>query len=275
MKRILFVLTALAVRTLSAVYLFSFDGSELGEDYYADGSPLLQGECYAVVWQRNGTEFKGFYRDGSPVDPENCEIFGILSGEVGAQHFQDEEGTIYAYCPLIIGEVHNDDPRRTTGYFSVYAFDTRVLGSDGQLRVGGLDAAGHLVALNSYSVVDSLEKLTLTPKLNPDYEPDPQLADLNGPTSTETEAIMPLYVPEPVVSAFAVTNGVVTLSVTNTASYLRYNVTGAGELGELLSTTNLVGTAKQGGGVLTWTIPAPGAKGFYKVIRQPLVEPGR
>lgn len=44
--------------------------STQGPDRYADGSVVLDGECYALVWSADG-EFNGFSADGSCVDGED------------------------------------------------------------------------------------------------------------------------------------------------------------------------------------------------------------
>ena len=38
-----------------------------GPDRYADGSVVVDGECYALVWSPAGTAFSGFNADGTPV----------------------------------------------------------------------------------------------------------------------------------------------------------------------------------------------------------------
>ena len=41
-----------------------------GPDRYADGSPVMNGERYALVWSRDGV-FDGVTADGKPVDPND------------------------------------------------------------------------------------------------------------------------------------------------------------------------------------------------------------
>ena len=42
--------------------------STVGPDRYADGSTVLDGECYALVWSNDGN-FDGFAADGECIDP--------------------------------------------------------------------------------------------------------------------------------------------------------------------------------------------------------------
>ncbi len=45
-----------------------------GPDTYADGTPVLVGESYLLVYVNQGATFQGLYMDGTLVDPENNKI---------------------------------------------------------------------------------------------------------------------------------------------------------------------------------------------------------
>ena len=45
-----------------------------GPDTYADGTPVLVGETYLLVYVKQGQVFGGVYTDGSLVDPDNNVI---------------------------------------------------------------------------------------------------------------------------------------------------------------------------------------------------------
>ena len=47
--------------------VLSFSSS--GTDRYADGTPVLDGECYALVWSPAGQAFAGFNADGTAASP--------------------------------------------------------------------------------------------------------------------------------------------------------------------------------------------------------------
>lgn len=314
-KLIAVAFVTLAVSSAYAIlgqYAPRFYFQTFGCERYADGTSALDGECYALVWQRDGVDFKGFNATGTigygedatlPVDSANCRVIAVFPevtkewAEADPESGIEEDGWLSS-CYGAHVAVDRDfyalhySGGGEPGTFSVYLLDTRICSGD-ETVVGGYDAANKTVpVLNGYGVVSYLETIDMIPGSDSvpidtqgdsfDYESAiPSYGDIDPTfeifldTFVTTASAIPVDAPQPCVSAFVRGDGVVTLSVTNTASYLRYNVTGASELGELLSTTNLLGTAKQGGGVLTWTIPAPGVKGFYKVIRQPLVEPGR
>ena len=45
-----------------------------GPDTYADGTPVVVGETYLLVYSKEGASFQGLYMDGTLVDPENNKI---------------------------------------------------------------------------------------------------------------------------------------------------------------------------------------------------------
>ena len=84
-----------------------------GPDRYADGSPVLNGERYALVWSKNGV-FDGVTAAGEPVDPRDRVVIvaGVASG---------------GRCPHVLYQL----PAATAaalsgGVYDVVLFDTRV-----------------------------------------------------------------------------------------------------------------------------------------------------
>ena len=54
--------------------------SSPGPDRYADGSVVVDGECYALVWSPKGRNFAGFNADGTPVSPgDRVVLAGALA----------------------------------------------------------------------------------------------------------------------------------------------------------------------------------------------------
>ncbi len=56
-----------------------------GPDTYADGTPVLVGESYLLVYVKQGATFQGLYMDGTLVDPENNKIATKAFAEVGSK----------------------------------------------------------------------------------------------------------------------------------------------------------------------------------------------
>lgn len=80
MKNAIFLITGL----LAAVAFAGIDDlvvtfSTQGPDKYADGSAVLDGECYALVWTPDKAEFAGINADGSAVAPSKVVIATSLA----------------------------------------------------------------------------------------------------------------------------------------------------------------------------------------------------
>ena len=108
--------------------LLSF--STQGPDKYADGTTVLDGERYALVWTADGAEFGGFKADGTLVS-ENDRVVILASlakdGHCPPTLFQVSEATVDAL---------------QGGTYGVYLLDTRVKAEDGTVAPAGLKANG-------------------------------------------------------------------------------------------------------------------------------------
>ncbi len=119
-----------------------------GPDAYADGTTVVDGECYALVWTPSGSEFAGIATNG--VASADSKV--VLAAPVA------KDGK----CPNIMFEVDEDyvAANYPGGTWSVVLLDTRVF----QLDADGkpvLDASGNRVVaskgdtanVNGYGVV--------------------------------------------------------------------------------------------------------------------------
>ena len=86
------------------VVRFSTDGY----DCYADGMPVADGECYALVWSPKGTAFAGFNADGTTVSPADRLVLAAPLAQDGrcrdtlfqipADEYAELEGGEWAVC---------------------------------------------------------------------------------------------------------------------------------------------------------------------------------
>ena len=146
MKRLMTMLgvAGLAVASFAAVddTLISF--STPGPDKYADGTDVLPGEVYALVWSADG-QFDGIKADGTTVDPADKVV--LLAGAA-------KQGANGTYCPPLLYQVDAElAATLANGVYAVYLLDTRVTAADGAVAVGGVDENGKLKAVNSYGAV--------------------------------------------------------------------------------------------------------------------------
>ena len=69
MKKVFLMVAAIGLAAASFAdmndALLSF--ATQGPDKYADGTTVIDGECYALVWTANGATFGGFNADGTLV----------------------------------------------------------------------------------------------------------------------------------------------------------------------------------------------------------------
>ena len=106
--------------------LISF--STAGTDRYGDGTPVLDGECYALVWTKAGAAFGGFSADGSLLSADDRLVVAASLAEGGR-------------CPATLLEIDAADAvLYEGGSFGLYLLDTRVRDVAGAVSVGGAGA---------------------------------------------------------------------------------------------------------------------------------------
>jgi len=94
-----------------------------GVDRYADGTRVMQGESYALVWTADGATFGGLSSDCKPLAETDRLVMVAPLAKRGR-------------CPLTVVEIDAEEAKRYEGgTFAVYLLDTRVKGSDGKVAV--------------------------------------------------------------------------------------------------------------------------------------------
>lgn len=192
-----------------------------GTDRYVDGSVVADGECYALVYVRSGCDFAGFNADGSLVNPEENELVAV------APVAKD------GHCPRTLFALKREYVNaHKAGAFDIYLLDTR--GADGKPS-----------KLNENGVLGRIRRWGC-PK-----------ADIHGVTAAETgaeageasAAVRLAAVPEgtaqPRITAIKVVDGVVKISVADTAPFLVYGLNGGTSIGKFkkVAKRNLDGDA--------------------------------
>ena len=303
---LLALVVAAALPALSATlgpYAPRFWFATNGDDCYSDGTLAMNGECYALVWQKDGVPFRGFNATGTygigekttlPVDPTNCRVICVFPAVVNELWEEDVVEPYWtSYCEdarcIVERQFYVDHVGK--GKFSVYLFDTRRL-DNGKLVVAGCNEKTQTVpVLNGYGQVYGLEDIDMVPGSDywkiftggeSEFDPYEEYQfeygdwdmDLEEPVNSfvVAQSAVPKDATVPCVSAIAVANGKCTLSVTNAPTCMQYCVNGGDTLAGLESSPACVGAAKQGAAKMTWTIPVSKAAGFYKVVRQPLAQ---
>jgi len=116
--------------------------SSQGPDKYADGTPVIDGECYALVWTPDGAEFAGIAGDGKAISPSKVAIAAPVAKN--------------GKCPLVqfqIEEVYRNQ-NFPGGTWGVYLLDTRRYKTDAQGEITTeVESVGNSAQVNGYGQV--------------------------------------------------------------------------------------------------------------------------
>ena len=207
--------------------------STVGPDKYADGTTVLDGECYALVRTLPGATFGGIAADGTAV-AETDEI--VLLAPLA------KDGR----CPKVLFQIPAD---KTEGTFSVYLLDTRVQAEDGTVKPAGA-ANGKPKLVNGYGLATEATKVAKATA---------------GGEAVAAGAAIPKNVQQPKITSIKIEGDYVKLTVQNLPGYMRVSS------GADVSADDTQGAAQATDGgtdeVILYAPKAAGASGFFKVIR--------
>lgn len=182
-------------------------------DYYADGSSVVDGEYYALVWLKTGVTFAGFKADGTLVNsPEDAHLFTVqpwaMGGCVAEKQVQINEALAKDYLDK--------------GTWNFFVLDTRVAsGTDADGKP--VYVSGQPTAVNGWGLVASFEVSRAYGELIGEC----YLTDDNIVVRMKVGdiAVVPESVGDtPRISAIRREGGSVYLKVADTASCLQYDV---------------------------------------------------
>ncbi len=215
-----------------------------GPDTYSDGSPVLAGESYALVWTANGS-FGGIAADGSAA-VEGDRV--IVSAPV-ATH--GERGM---HCPEVLFQVKSSTLAELgdEGGFSVVLLDTRI--RVGDAIVPAPRSSGRPTVVNGWGMASGTVR---------------QVAGCTAPKGDGegkracAMAVAPAGTPQPAIKAIALDGDNVVLTVENLGGYVR------AQGGAEISADEVAGPAQSDatGADITIVMPKPGdERGFFRVI---------
>ena len=220
--------------------------STRGPDRYADGTTVMDGECYALVWSADGV-FEGLSANGDPVDSNDKVILVAPMARDG-------------HCPEIVFQLPASVATSlATGVYEVLLLDTRVTRADGTTAPNGM-VNGKLKMVNGYGgVSDGLALATTSGGLNAG-----SVAETSGGAVVAAGAKAPAGVAQPRIKHIRVEGDKVFLTVENLPGFMRV------QGGATPSATGALGsaTATDGGtqDVILVT-QTTGTSGFFRVVR--------
>lgn len=220
--------------------------STRGPDRYSDGSVVLDGECYALVWSADG-QFDGFTAGGTCIDPNDMVVL-VAPVAAGGR------------CPLVLFQIPEATAvTLTKGTYAIYLLDTRV-STGGRVQAAGV-RAGVPVLVNGYGEVAANVTLAAASAMALPDGAAPEGG--NGAVSSRVAPGAAQCV-QPRIKAMRLEGDHVFLTVENLDGYMRV------QSGADVRADDASGVAVETGGAADETIlvaPRRGTSGFYKVIR--------
>lgn len=185
--------------------------STRGGDVYSDGTPVVDGECYALVHTVEGATFRGFTADGRALDPSRSYVALAAGLAEGGR------------CPPTLFQVLEANAEgRADGTWELFLLDTR--GADG--RPAGVDGNGALRRVNAWSRVKGRIRAKRG-SASPSGTFEELAADASADRLAGGAGAVPADAPRPRITGIRVVDGQVKLTVADTVPYLTYDVDGA------------------------------------------------
>ena len=228
--------------------LISF--STKGPDTYADGTTVMDGECYALVWIPEGASGAAIASDGTAADGAKIVLVAPIAKN--------------GRCPNVVYRVSAERVASEfkKGSWSVYMLDTRRYAYDengnSTVTLAGFKSDGTVRLVNaSGKVGDATLKANAGDNVS--------LAAAVAATA-ERVASLPEDVPQPKISGIEVRGGNVYVTVENAAPYLSYDLE-AGDTPDAVSESLNRPCTGSDDGTVVLVAPAKEGGAFFRVNR--------
>jgi hypothetical protein len=210
--------------------------STKGPDLYSDGTAVLDGESYALVWTKDGV-FEGFSADGKVIDEEDKLLLTAPIAKDG-------------HCPRVMFQIPVKDAVNY-GRYDVFLLDTRVVSSaDDKKIVPRADAK----LVNGYGRVHA--EITLSAFSNKS----------EGSVVANMNSAAPKDAMQPRVKSMRIVGDQVILEVENIPGFMRVQ---SGRDTSAADSTGVALETSENSDTVTLVAPKTGDKGFYRVIHNP------
>ena len=226
--------------------------STVGPDKYSDGTTVLDGECYALVWTANGATFGGITADGKTVaDTDKIVLVAPVAKD--------------GRCPNVLFQVPSATADELKGgTYGVYLLDTRVTDASGNTAPRGA-ANGQLSLVNGCGLATGATKIGSAE--NGVATAAEKETNGNGQVIAAGVAA-PANVPQPKITSIKIEGAYVRLTIQNAPGFLRVN-SGA-DTAVKDSQTVAQDTANMekdaSGDVILYVPKAEGNSGFFKAV---------
>lgn len=209
-------------------------------DKYADGSPVKDGEWYALCWSPNET-FGGITADSKPAVPgDEIYLMAPLAKD--------------GRCPTTVFQL-DSKVAPTTGKYYVYLLDTRTATGDLAAAVDGKPVAASAQNLTVEGTASGDRSITVK-------------TGVATTAANFAETALPAGTPTPVIEKFDIIGTKAHIQVSGMHPALQYNVK-AGATVDKIDQLNEVPMQGDPKGVNNFVVDKD-LGNFFKVVRQPL-----
>lgn len=235
-----------AVSSANSVQDARLSFSTKGPDRYADGTTVLDGECYALVWSKDG-DFNGFSADGACIDAEDRIVLLAPVANGGR-------------CPSVLFQIPAAEAEELAGgTYAVYLLDTRVVAGDTVRPRGTVN--GNLALMNGYGAASA--DLALGGSFSDKTAKEIENEQKNGQVACALCAV-PAGCEQPRIKAMRIEGDNVFLTVENLKGFMRVSSGGTVAASDM---TDAAVETQGGAEDVTLVTRKSGASGFFKVIR--------
>ena len=233
-----------------------------GTDRYADGTAVVDGECYALVWSPKGTAFSGFNADGTAVSSSDRVVLAAALAKDGkcrdslfqvpAEEYKELEGGEWAVCLV--------DTRMVNG-IPAGVQDSKPL----RVNRWGIVKSGVKIAPASASSLKTKVAARKSLRLAASASGEPTEED--GVSANTLSAVPASVMPPKITGIDVLENGEVVLEVDGTVPFLSYTIISGSEPGNLQEDRcSDVVDGKTGAKISIGTAQSAGSR-FFKVKR--------
>lgn len=226
--------------------------STVGPDKYADGKTVMDGECYALVWTKDGATFGGIDASGKAI-ADTDEV--VLVAPVA------KDGR----CPNVLFQIDAEKAASLKdGSYGVYLLDTRVTKKDGSTAPQGA-TNGKLSLVNGYGLAtDSVKAGSIDSGVSTATE-----KATDGGLAVAAGAAAPKNAVQPKIKSMKIEGENVRLTIENVPGFMRVNS------GKDVAADDAQGAAQKmedmakdanGDAILYVPMPKNSASGFFKVV---------
>lgn len=215
--------------------------STQGPDKYADGTVVLDGERYALVWSAD--EFAGFNADGTLVNGDDA-VLGVFS--------RAKDGA----CPEFAFPVAARYVRQG-GVLSLWLLDTRVYGADDKVSFAKTTGPSGVEAVTAAAAVEA--------KIDFRKAGGMSIGSSESVQAQPGSVVVPANVPQPKICGMTTDENFVYVEVEGTVPYIRYDISAGDSPDALKPGAAKANPSGDASGKITLIAPKQGGSGFFKV----------